>query len=666
MAIFGNPTELLDLRWTDKILKWRLSRGWSPPVDPHIVHIAVTRGDLEALPSLEAEYHKAADIIRGATKLGVRVVAFDVVFGRGTDEMNADIIKAATDAGTHNTHVIFAEALLPQVDSSELERVRSFPRQQRQTPAGLINVTADGDGVFRHYEFARRVGERLEPSLGLASYLAWRGLDLDKDVTVTSREALRWEELGADFTTMQPREAPRTPVILNMRARWNRSGPAAIRTNTVAQFDQAVGQAGSSAAAEFDNAILIVSYIGAGFGDVGTTSLGPNQPRVMLHSTALNDLIQESWLRRMPRWADLLAIVAIAAVSLLIVKLRRTALVLVVWALILVALAVASAWFVIQHRSVIAVVFPSGLWTLLTGAEVVRRYGNELVERLKLRTTMSLYFSPRVMEQVLADPGSMNPQQAELTLLLTDLRNSTSLAEQLGAAGMFALLNKVFEAETTAVMNEEGNLEHFLGDQFLTYWGAPNPQPDGAERATRAAMQLIQSMEELRATLTPEVQKLFGYGVALHSGAALVGNKGSAKRLDYGLVGDLVNAAARVESLTKLYGVLCLMTRETYLRVKEPPVVRLVDDVVVKGRHTSLELLEVKHAFSRHDFDDVARDYEEAYARYRRGDFAGAEGTFMRLAEDGDGPSKLMLQRCRELMASPPKEWHGIYELHSK
>src|SRR5204863_4278370 len=102
-------------------------------------------------------------------------------------------------------------------------------------------------------------------------------------------------------------------------------------------------------------------------------------------------------------------------------------------------------------------------------------------------------------------------------------------------------------------------------------------------------------MEELRTNLKPNLKALFGYGVALHSGTALIGNKGSAQRLDYGLVGDLINAAARVESLTKYYGVLFLITREANAKLSLPLKVRLIDRAVVKGKTTPLELLEVKH-----------------------------------------------------------------------
>jgi adenylate cyclase len=280
---------------------------------------------------------------------------------------------------------------------------------------------------------------------------------------------------------------------------------------------------------------------------------------------------------------------------------------------------------------------------------------------------MSLYFSPHIMEHVLKNPGSMEPQQAEITVLLTDLRNSTPIAELLGPGGMFQLLNQVFETQTHAILGEDGSMEHFLGDQFLSYWGAPNAQPDAADRAFRAALNLISGMEEVRTKLEPKLESLFGYGVALHSGTALIGNKGSAQRLDYGLVGDLINAAARVESLTKYYGVLFLITREAYAKLSAPPITRLVDKVLVKGKTLPLELFEVKHSFSPANFEEIAQRYNAAFTKYEGGDFIEAELKFAALrVEEQDQPSALMAERCRELAADPPKDWNGIYELKTK
>jgi len=291
----------------------------------------------------------------------------------------------------------------------------------------------------------------------------------------------------------------------------------------------------------------------------------------------------------------------------------------------------------------------------------------ERLERMKLRHTMGLYFSPRVLDAVLADPGSMHPRRADVTLLLTDLRNSTPLAEALGPQGMFDLLNRVFEAQTGTIMSEEGNLEHFLGDQFLSYWGAPQKQADAADRAERAAMKLIRAMEELRTTLTPEIQKMFGYGVALHSGRVLVGNKGSALRLDYGLVGDTVNEAARVESLTKFYGVRLLVTRDTFAQFSTQGARRLLDRVIVKGKSEPVELFECENPCTPPDYARLCARYKEACDKYFFGRFAEAQAQFEKLvSEFSDGPSKTLAARCAQLAANPPADWHGIWKMESK
>ncbi|HUR46485.1 MAG TPA: adenylate/guanylate cyclase domain-containing protein [Candidatus Saccharimonadales bacterium] len=292
----------------------------------------------------------------------------------------------------------------------------------------------------------------------------------------------------------------------------------------------------------------------------------------------------------------------------------------------------------------------------------------ERLERMKLRHTMGLYFSPRVLEAVLADPGSMEPRRAEVTLLLTDLRNSTPLAEALGPKGMFDLLNQVFEVQTKAIMSEEGNLEHFLGDQFLSYWGAPQNQPDAADRAARAAQKLIQAMEQIARGLPEPVAILFGYGVALHSGGVLVGNKGSALRLDYGLVGDTVNEAARIEALTKYYGVKLLVSKDTMTQLGNKSVpMRLLDSVIVKGKSEPVELFECENPCTPSNYAELCKRYTAAFDLYFFSHFEQARLKFEALVEEfNDGPSRRMVVRCAELAAAPPRDWNGIWRMESK
>ena len=666
--VAGNPFESVEMRWFGQILRWRYERGLAPPADPGIVHVDITQVDLRKTPTLELEYQTAANIIRQGFELGAKVVAFDVVFGRGNEAMADPIVKEIERAKAQSKTVIVAEALLPSLEDGKEERVRSFPFRERLLPAGLINVRADNDGVLRRYDYVHQTGaDKYEPSLALACYFAWREIAWDTGVKFPKPDTLRWAELSSDFATVEPRELKVEPVLLNYRSPWTGRGPAAFRHYNVSQLESLSETNRATNGQPLANAIVLVSYYGAGLGDMGTTSIAANQPRVVLHSTALNDLIQRAWLRRSPRWIDALAILGLLFLGAGATMFRGTVSLLLLWVIGIAACAALSALSILKTGWVPGLMSAGAVWTGMTLVELGRRQSHEFIQRLKLRSTMSLYFSPHIMEHVLKNPGSMEPQQAEITALLTDLRNSTTIAELLGPAGMFRLLNQVFETQTRAILGEDGSMEHFLGDQFLSYWGAPNAQPDAADRAFRAALELISGMEELRKNLDPKLKSLFGYGVALHSGTALIGNKGSAQRLDYGLVGDLINAAARVESLTKYYGVLFLITREAYARLSDPPMVRVIDKAIVKGKSVPLELLEVSHSYSQENFGDIVERYNAAFVLYERGAFAEAEKLFAALRDEiQDKPSALMAERCHDLALDPPRDWQGIFQLKTK
>ncbi len=656
------------MRWFGQILRWRYEKQLAPPADPSIVHVDITQVDLRKVPTLELEYQNAANIIRQTTAMGAKVVAFDVVFGRGDQTMATPILQEMEHAKGQNRSVIFAEALLPSPEDGKEERARSFPFRERVLPAGLINVQADSDGVLRRYNYVHGSEPKsYEPSLALACYLAWHEIAWDGDISSPRPGVLRWEEISSDFTTKEPRELKLEPILLNYRSPWPGNGPGAFRHYNVAKLDELYQTSRQNNAQPLMNAIVLVSYYGAGLGDMGTTSLAANQPRVVLHSTALNDLIQRNWLRRSPRWVDALAVLSLILLGAIATFFRGALPLLLLWIAGVAACGGLSALLILKTGWVPGLASASVVWSLVTLVELGRRQSHEFIQRLKLRSTMSLYFSPHIMEHVLKNPGSMEPQQAEITVLLTDLRNSTPIAELLGPGGMFELLNQVFETQTRAILAEDGSMEHFLGDQFLSYWGAPDAQPDATDRALRASLSLIAGMEEIRPTLEPKLRALFGYGVALHSGNALIGNKGSAQRLDYGLVGDLINAAARVESLTKHYGVLFLITREAYAKLSSPTVTRLVDKALVKGKTVALELLEVKHPFSPARFEQIAERYNDAFADYERGDFVLAETKFTALVEEEkDPPAGLMAERCRELALDSPQNWNGVYELKTK
>jgi hypothetical protein len=176
---------------------------------------------------------------------------------------------------------------------------------------------------------------------------------------------------------------------------------------------------------------------------------------------------------------------------------------------------------------------------------------------------------------------------------------------------------------------------------------------------------LIAGLDGLKRSLPVEVQKLFGYGVSIHSGSALLANIGSEQFYHYGIVGDLINATARIEALTKVYGVRALITREVLEQLVPRPVSRLIDVVVVKGKSVPVELHEVRHLENERDFERVRGPYAEALRLYVAGCFREAAERFALLAAE-DGPSRLLQERCTRFLQKPPLDWRGVYAFESK
>jgi CHASE2 domain-containing sensor protein len=297
LLIHGNPLEIQEMHWLDQVLRWRADLGLAPAADPHIVHLDLDTDDLDK-PDVAAEYRNVGDIITEASELGASVIVLDIVFGRGSRENAQPILDAIERAKSNNCSVVLAEFV-----QGPLEITRSFPFGERLRPSGLTNVQIDADGVFRRYAFVQRGPDGLEPSLALAAYLAWRRVDWSKANRSLEKGIANWMELTADSSALKPREVSVAPVILNFRTDWDAAGPGSFRHYSRARLHLLHSTRQTSPdpnAPPLENQIVIVSSVAAGVGDVGTTPLGTNQPKALVHSTGLNDLIQETSLVRVP------------------------------------------------------------------------------------------------------------------------------------------------------------------------------------------------------------------------------------------------------------------------------------------------------------------------------------------------------------------------------
>jgi adenylate cyclase len=646
--------------------------GRRVPPDPRLILVGVDRpsyaqdilpAEAEADPVLDAlrknfPWSRAvwAVVIERLAAAGAKAIVIDLVFanpGEGDEALRHVLDKYkdrvviacnfaldVTERGTNFSLTVPYPGILTSTEGTPValdERV------------GLVNMWPDDDGVLRRARFQMQNGQL--------------------EHVVSAGPGAIIESLGAR-ALRRLGEGGRVPE--GFEARRFRYSAAPGRAYIVQPIGDVIAprtwNANYKNGEFFRDKLVLIGPTANIFHDFHQTPFRESMAGPEIHLNVINAALRGEFLGEIAPRAQGALIVLSGLVAGALCRLMRQPLKrLLVFAVVGGAWLVGTYWMFNNANLVTPAVTP--LLVLITCGLAALAYDFvvERLERMKLRHTMGLYFSPRVLEAVLADPGSMNPRRADVTLLLTDLRNSTPLAEKLGPQGMFDLLNRVFEAQTQAIMGEEGNLEHFLGDQFLSYWGAPQPQPDAVVRAERAAQKLIAAMEQLRASLPPEVQKLFGYGVALHSGGVLVGNKGSALRLDYGLVGDTVNEAARIEALTKDYGVKLLISGDTFGQLREKGIHRLVDRVIVKGKTEPVELFERDNPCVPANYNTLCQRYHAAYREYASGRFSQANVLFEKLVDEfADGPSRFLAARCMRLVASPPAEWKGIWKMESK
>jgi CHASE2 domain-containing sensor protein len=371
VLLHGNPLEAQEMRWLDQVLRWRAKLGLAPSPDPHIVHLDLDTDDLDKLPDLVAEYRNVADLITEASDLGASVIVFDIVFGRGSRESAQPILEAIERAKSNNCSVVLAEFL-----DGPLEVKRSFPFGQRLRPSGLTNVQSDADGVLRRYAFVHRGPDGLEPSLALAAYLAWRRLDWGKVNRSPERGIVNWTELSADYSALKPRQVSVAPAVLNFRTDWDASGAGSFRHYSRAKLRSLHSIRQSSpdpSASPLVNRIVLVSWVAAGVGDVGTTPLGSNQPKALVHSTALSDLIQDSSLVRVPRLIEAAAFGFLLPLVLATRLCRGTALLFLWWIFGTAAVLALGCALIITTGYIMGSVAMGSLWTAMVIGELARR-----------------------------------------------------------------------------------------------------------------------------------------------------------------------------------------------------------------------------------------------------------------------------------------------------
>jgi adenylate cyclase len=297
---------------------------------------------------------------------------------------------------------------------------------------------------------------------------------------------------------------------------------------------------------------------------------------------------------------------------------------------------------------------------------------DDISSEKRMKSTMARYMDPGIADQLLAGGNDLlGGKSVEATVLFTDIRGFTTLSEELGAQGIVTLLNEYFEIMVDCITREGGMLDKFIGDAIMAAFGIPLAHDDDADRAVRAAISMIRDLRRWNAERVAEGKRPLDMGIGLNTDLVVSGNIGSAKRMDFTIIGDGVNLAARLESACKQYHARILVSENTVARLKGTYRLRGVDLLIVKGKTKPVEVFEVLDYHDEASFPNamaVLGAFKFGVDAYRAGRWDDALDAFGRVQalNPDDGLAGMYVDRCRKLRAEPPAAWDGVWVAREK
>ncbi len=300
-------------------------------------------------------------------------------------------------------------------------------------------------------------------------------------------------------------------------------------------------------------------------------------------------------------------------------------------------------------------------------------YIAEMGQKAQIRDAFGQYLSPKVVADLVKDPEklALGGEEREMTAFFSDIAGFSSFSEKITPTELVNVLNDYLTAMCNIIVISEGTIDKFEGDAIIAFWGAPAIQDDHARRTCEAALDMRNQLAPLGELWKAKNYPAISVRMGINSGPMVVGNMGSAQRMDYTIMGDAVNLASRLEGANKAYGSGIMISQNTYDATKDHVDVRVLDTVRVVGKSESVTVYEL---LERKDqtcglMADLVHQYEKAHELYHARNFSDAAEAFKLCTsiDAEDGPSQTFLARCRAYAESPPpSDWDGVFELEDK
>ena len=428
---------------------------------------------------------------------------------------------------------------------------------------------------------------------------------------------------------------------------------------------------------DLEGKIVLIGATATALGDTKVTPFDPIYPGVEVQATIIDNILRNKLLHQ-PGWVFQLDLVYLMSLGILLTYMySRFKPVIGVFTCVTVAMGqfILAQWIFVNKGFWISGVYPFLENILIFGSLAIHWYLTEEKQKQFIQNVFGKYLSSKVVDKLLQDPSGfqLGGEQKELTAFFTDLQGFSTFSEKLSAQELVTLLNDYFTEMTDILLKHEGTLDKYQGDAIVAFFGAPYYFDDHAKRACWVALEMQEKLARLRQQWKKEGRPELYMRIGLNTGSMVVGNIGSRNRMSYGMNGDSVNLAARLEGANKEYGSSILISESTHAQAINFIEARELDSIRVVGRSTPVKIFELLG--KKGEMDETVKEllphYNQGLDFYKQADWDEAIACFDKALElnPNDGPSETLLKRCQLMKKSllvKKEDWDGVYSMTSK
>ncbi|MGA7328316.1 MAG: adenylate/guanylate cyclase domain-containing protein [Rhodomicrobium sp.] len=643
---------------------------------------------------------------------GAAVIGFDIIFAE-SDRLSPKSLAASLEQGDDNLRRELAT--LPDNDEIFAQSLKSapavlgrasLPKAAEGAPAptsalrkvSIATIGGDPSGALLRYPAALKNLPSLEAAasgIAMLTVLPERDGLIRRAPLVLSAgneivpgmavELIRTAAKASSILIKRDAAGVRSVVLAGVEIPADRDGQLWVsftRHDPKRYVSAADVLAGRINSERITGKIVLIGTSAAGLFDLKSTPLDRVIPGVEIHAQIAESILGGTTLNR-PNFALGLEVSLALAVGALLVILAplSSALVNLLIGGVIAGVLTLGSWYLFDFdRLLIDVSYPLAssfaAFLLLT----FMNYAREERRRTQVRAAFRQYLSPELVEQLIREPDRLvlGGETREMTILFSDVRGFTSIAESFkdNPAQLTALMNRMLTSLSLPIIARKGTIDKYIGDAIMAFWNAPLDDPNHALNACQAALELLQRLDSLNEERRLEALRAgtsvrdMEIGLGISTGLSVVGNMGSDMRFDYSVMGDSVNLASRLESLTSLYGLRILLASETARLCRGKLALIEVDRVRVKGKQDAETIYTVLGGLelaSKEQFLVLRDSFSSMLANYRARAWQQALGD-LRRCMDMESFSylntlfEIYIARINAYLGGPPPpDWDGVF-----